>query len=194
MHRRGAGLAITAVVLVAVAGCGSSSDDSSSAPSSASTSATASAQTVAWADQLCSAASTWKGQLSTATSRLGDTANLSVNGVRSSLTSMATATGDFADDLRSLGSPGTQAGDQAQQDLSDLGDSLDAQQQKISDTLAGVTTARQLVSALPALTTSLSAMGAAFGSTADQLSTLDGGAELEAAFQASTACQEVGIG
>jgi hypothetical protein len=199
MHRLGARLVVPALVLVAVAGCGS--DDSSSSagssapsPSSASTPATANDQTQQWADHLCSAAATWKGQLSSATKSLADTANLSVNGVKSSLSTMASATADFADDLRGLGSPGTQAGDEAQQALTDLGDTLDAQRERMSTALAGVTTARQLVSAVPVLTMSLSAMGSAFTATAQQLATIDGADELRSAFSSSVDCSAVGLG
>ncbi|WP_344046292.1 hypothetical protein [Nocardioides panacihumi] len=191
MRRACAALA-TAVLLLS-AGCGSDDNGAASSASSPSSSTSGSAGTEAWANNLCTAAATWKGQLDSATAQLRDTANLSANGLRSSLSTMVTATSSFASDLRDLGMPDTQAGDQAQQDLSDLGDTLDEQQQVIADTLAGVTTARQLAAALPALQKAITTMGTAFAATAQSLSGLDGADELKQSFESSSACQTAGI-
>jgi len=106
---------------------------------------------------------------------------------------MVTATTTFASDLRDLGTPNTQAGDEAQQQLTDLGDTLEEQQDVIADTLAGVTTARQLAAALPALQKALATMSTAFTTTAQSLSGLDGADELKQSFESSSACQSAGI-
>lgn len=191
--RRTCAVLATAVLLLS-AGCGSDDNGASgSASSSPSSSPSGSGRTKAWADDLCTAASTWKAQLNGATAQLRDTANLSANGLKSSLSTMVTATSSFASDLRDLGVPDTQAGDQAQQELSDLGDTLEEQQDVIADTLAGVTTARQLAAALPTLQKAVTTMGTAFTTTAQSLSGLDGADELRQSFESSSACQTAGI-
>ena len=192
------------VVVVLAAGCGSDDDGSSSAepsPSTSSAAATAttstsspgSEQTQAWADNLCGAVTMWKTDLSTATSQLSDRSNLTVEGAKAALSSISASTASFVDQLQDLGSPGTDAGEQAQQSLTTLTDTLEQQQKAIGNTLDGVSNARQLAAALPSISMSLTTMGTALSSTAGYLSSLDGADELHQAFKASSQCQTAGI-
>ena len=200
-----AGLAVGVVVAVLAAGCGSDDGGSSSpdrSPSASTTGATATAsassggpeQTQAWADDLCGAVTTWKTELSTATSQLADRSNLTVQGAKAALSSMSASTASFADQLRHLGSPGTEAGEQAQQSLTSLTDTLEQQRKAIGSTLDGVSTPRQLVAALPTISTSLTTMATALSATVSQLTSLNGADELQHAFQTSSQCQTAGIG
>jgi hypothetical protein len=203
MVRFRAGVALGVVVVVLAAGCGSSDDSGSSGSSSTSSAAaspTASAssggpeQTQAWADDLCGAVTTWKTELSTATAQLADRSNLTVEGAKAALSSMSASTASFVDQLRALGPPGTEAGEQVQTSLTTLADTLQDQQKAIGDTLAGVTSPSQLVAALPTLSVSLTAMGTALSSAVGQLRSVDASEELHQAFRASSQCQTAGIG
>lgn len=204
MLRFSAGVVLSVVLAGTAAGCGSdddgSSPDASASSSTAEATATASAstggpeQTQAWADDLCGAVTTWKTELSTATSQLADRSNLTVDGAKAALSSMSSSTESFVDQLQDLGPPGTEAGEQAQQSLTTLTDTLDQQQKTIASTLDGVSNPRQLAAALPAISVSLTTMGTALSSTASVLTSLNGADELHQAFQASSQCQTAGIG
>src|SRR4051794_8163150 len=111
MRRR---LAVAAVPFAALAliaaGCGGDKDDTSGA--------------TPWADDVCTAVTTWTGSLNDAASSLS--ANLTRQGLDDAADDAKDATGTFVDELQGLGTPDTAAGaeakdivDQLASDLSD---------------------------------------------------------------------------
>ena len=187
--------AVAALVLLAV-GCGSDGTEGSPSSSSSQSSGTStgsqepSAST--WAQGVCSTASDWKVAVDTAQATLSDKANLSANGVRDALDSVAAATDSLVADLTNLGPPDTAAGHQAQAQLSALASQL--QQQK--DTITGATsqsptTARELLVQVSTITGALATMLSGVTATVQNISQLDGAEELESAFQTTPACQQL---
>ena len=111
--RPAAAIALVAVGLLAVflaAGCGGSDNGGSSAEK--------------WADDVCSSITTWKNSVTSATDSLKG-GNLSEDSLRSAVDDVSGATNDFVDDVRGLGAPDTEAGEQAKDSLDKLADNVD---------------------------------------------------------------------
>ena len=190
--------AVLTALLLTATGCGSSdgsdaSNSSASATTSSdSSSATGGQQPSAWADDVCSAASDWKAAVDTAQATLSDKADLSANGVRDAVDSVATATDSLVTSLKGLGTPDTAAGDQARAELSTLATQLQQQKTTITGaTSPSPTTARQLLTQVSTITGALAAMLTGITATVDAISQLDGAEELKGAFQTAPSCQQL---
>ena len=172
-------LTLTALVLVAVgvAGCGGS--DSEEDP------------TAAWASGFCSAITTWTDELESITEQFSDTSNLSEEGIRSSATDARSATDQLVDDLRGLGAPETESGEEVRTSVDELSTTLETEAAKIEETAQDVSGIADLPSAITTISASLGAMSTAFSSTLTALRDADVEGELEAALEASPDCDEI---
>lgn len=167
-----AAVAVSALAVV-VAGCGGSDEPDS---------------TSAWAAGFCSAITSWTDSLEEVTSQFTDTSNLSQEGLQSAAEDVRTATDDLVDDIRGLGAPDTESGEEIRSALDSLSTSLETQSGEIETAVEGVSNITDLPSAITAATTSLSAMGSAFASTLQTLESADVGGELQSALEDSPEC------
>jgi hypothetical protein len=176
-------LAPLALAVVLVAGCGGGGSSSSS-PS-----------TKDWADGLCSAITTWSNSVKSAGESL-KSGNLSEGDLKQSTTEIKSATNAFADDLKALGKPNTDAGQQAK----DAIDQLATQVKKDVDTLgkavddASGQGAKGAVSAASSIATSLSTMSTQIASAASTLQQADAKGELTQGFRDAPACKKLSSG
>jgi methyl-accepting chemotaxis protein len=171
--------ALLAGLVLAAAGCGGSDDEATS--------------TEAWAAGLCTSISTWTTALGEAGTALSDPSSLSVDGFKSTIEGAIDATGTFGDDLRGLGRPDTEAGSTASDELNQLADQLDDQRDELSATIdEDADTISDLLGKLSSITSTLTSMANEVGQTFDNLSNLDGAAELESAFEDAESCQQLG--
>jgi hypothetical protein len=179
--RRGALLAgATLLATLVLAGCGGSDDKNQ--PSS----------TEAWAGQVCSTASDWLGAVSDAQKTLTDTSNLNADTLHTAFDDLAGATDTLVTDLGKLGKPDTQAGDQAQAQLSSLSDQLQQQRDTISkaaDQASG--SVQGLLAQVSTVSGAIATMFSDISTTVDNLRQLQGADELQKAFQDAQACQEL---
>jgi len=175
--------AVSLLAAFALAGCGGGSgDDSSSGTTS----------TSEWADDLCSAIVDWTDSVSSATTSLKDD-GLSKEGVQSAADDVGTATETFVDNVKGLGAPDTEAGQQAKESLDKLANNLD-------DDLAEIKAAANYeamgvsgtLSAVTKISQELSTMGQQISSTFTELEQIDAKGELEDAFSQSDSCKELG--
>ena len=173
-------LALLVVALVAAflaGGCGG--DDENSA--------------TAWADDVCSAATTWRDSItSTADSLRGG--NLNEDALTSAVDDLQSATSDFVDDVRGLGAPDTDSGEQAKESLDQLADDADESLSTIQSAVEDASGVSGVVQAVTAIGTALSTLGAQISSTVTELKQLDAGGELEAAFNEADSCQDLQSG
>ena len=187
--------AVVAVLVLTAAGCGSSDESDGSASEGGPTQSSSAAggqELSAWADDVCSSASEWMTAVDTAQATLSDRANLSANGVRSTLDSVATATDSLVTELTGLGSPDTAAGDQAQAELSALAHQLRQQQDAITGAASqSPSTARELLANVSTITGALAAMLTGVTATVESISQLDGADELKRAFKTNPNCQQL---
>ena len=191
-----AGLAalVVAILLLATAACGGSPSSNSSDGSEGSegTEGSQQSQAMTWAEDVCSAASDWKNAINTAMTTLSDKANLSANGVRDAVDTVAAATDSLVADLTSLGVPDTTAGNEAQAQLTTLATQLQQQKDTItSATSQSPTSARDLLTQVSTVTGALATMLDDVTTTVDDIGQLDGAEELESAFQDAPACQQL---
>jgi hypothetical protein len=179
----GAGLAL--IVAGSVAGCGGSDDSGGSGDEQQSSAES-------WASQVCTSVTDWKGAIDDARTTLSGTANLSANSIRDAFDSLASATGTFVSDLSDIGAPETDAGDEAEAQLSSLSDDLQQQQDVIeSATEQSTASLQDLLSKVSTVTGAVSAMITDAGVAVDNIRQLDGAQELEDAFQSEQACMDL---
>jgi uncharacterized phage infection (PIP) family protein YhgE len=140
-----------------------------------------------WANGVCSALSTWKTSVASATDGLKG-GNLTTDSVKRAAGDVKDATNKLADNLKKLGKPNTTAGAQAQQTVDQLSTELSDGVNKIQTSVNNVTS---VSSALDAATTVSSTMGTLQSNITDAyktLSNLDPGSELQQAFRSAPDC------
>jgi hypothetical protein len=171
--------AILALALAGVAvGCGGD-DESETDP------------TAAWADGFCSAVTDWTDELQTITSQFSDTSNLSEDGLQSAATDVQAATQTLVDELRDLGAPETDSGEEVKSALDTLSTTLEDESSAIEDTANGVSSITELPSAITTISSSLSALGTAFSQTLQTIENADASGELRSALEDSPACADI---
>jgi hypothetical protein len=170
-----------AAVSVGVAGCGSS--ESSTVP------------TAQWADNLCSALTTWKGSVTQAATSLtqGGVTKQSLEGA---LDRAKSSTETLADDLEGLGRPDTSVGKQAKSEVDDLATQLDDDVSTIEDAVDSASGVQGIVSAASVVTDTLTTMGRQVQATLTNLQDLAGQGtnEIKSAFQQSSSCMSLTSG
>ena len=112
----------------------------------------------------------------------------------SAVDDLQSATSDFVDDVRGLGAPDTEAGEQAKESLDQLADAADESLSTIQNTVDDVSGVSGIVEAVTAIGTAISTMGTQVSSTVTELKQLDAGGELEAAFNEADSCKELQSG
>jgi uncharacterized protein YoxC len=169
-------LLVTAFALAA-AGCGGSDDESDA--------------TTDWAGGVCSAMTTWQSSITDAVNSVKD--NPTKEGVDSAFNDAKDATKTFTDDVKGLGTPETDAGQQATDALNELSSDLNAGVQQVQQAIetakgAGATGA---LSAISAVSATLSTLMSQATTTLTQLQSLDGGQELKDAFDNASSCDDL---
>jgi hypothetical protein len=173
---------IAAILVLALAGvaAGCGGDDE-----------TESDPTAAWADGFCSAVTDWTDELQTITSQFSDTSNLSEDGLRSAATDVQSATQTLVDELRDLGAPETDSGEEVKNALDTLSTTLEDESSAIEDTANGVSSITELPSAITKISSSLSALGTAFSQTLQTIENADASGELRSALEDSPECADI---
>jgi prophage DNA circulation protein len=174
MHSRTAVLAFVLSLALVAAGCGGSDEDDD--------------PTAAWASGFCTAVTDWTDSLQDVISQFNDTSNLSEDGLRSAAGDVRSATDEFADDLRGLGAPETESGDEIQSALDAASTTFDQEAASIEEAAEGVSNLTELPGAITAITTSLSAMGTAASTLFQTLQDADVEGELQSALEDSPEC------
>ncbi len=172
-------LPVLAAVLLA-AGCGKSSSSSTSTGSS----------TTAWANSLCTAITTWKTSVTSSVNSVKN-GSISKSTLQTAANQVEASTKTFADTVKGLGKPDTQAGDQASQSLDTLSTQISDGLKKIDTEVSGATTLPSIISAAPVVLSTLSTMGTEVSTTYTQLQSLDASGELSNAFKQASACKSL---
>lgn len=151
--------------------------------------------TAAWAGGFCTAVSSWQDELESIASRFSDASDLSQEGIQSAADDARSATDQLVDDLRELGRPETDSGDEVQSAVDGLSTTVESEAAKIEETADGVSGLTDVPGAITTISTSVSTMLAALS---DTLTTIRGPdvdveGELEAAFEDSPECDEISL-
>ncbi|MFO7573406.1 MAG: hypothetical protein R6W48_12520 [Gaiellaceae bacterium] len=165
---------VTALALGA-AGCGGSDEPEASA-------------TVEWADGFCTALTSWTDSLKQIGEQFTDLSNLNQGSLEDAVNDAREATDTLVDDLKDLGTPDTESGQEAKQAVDDLVSTLEGGVSEIEETAEGVSGIAELPSAISSLTTTLTAMSQALSSAVSTIESADVDGELESAFRQAPAC------
>ena len=177
---RVATVVLTASLALAAAGCGGGDDSSSGT------------ETSAWAADFCTAVTTWTDELQNISNDVDDPSALSADSIRQAADELDAATQTFVDDVRALGSPETESGQEVEDSLNTLADTLETERSDIRDAVEGVSSLTDIPAAISAIGTSVAAMGDAFGDSLQAIEDADIDGELERAFENSDECDELG--
>ena len=120
--------------------------------------------------------------------------NLGEDALTSAVDDLADATSDFVDDVRGLGAPDTEEGEQAKESLDQLADDADENLSTVQDAVDDVSGPSGIVAAVTAISGAIATMGQQFSSTFSELQQLDPGGELETAFNEADSCDELRVG
>ncbi len=173
-------IAAAAVLAVAAAGCGGSDESSSEAT-----------PTSEWADGFCTAITTWTDSLTSVKDQFTDLSSFSEEGLRSAADDVRSATDTLVEDLKGLGAPDTESGEEVKSSLDDLSSTLETESDAIQTTVDETSGITELPGAAKDILASLSAMSTAFSSTLDTIENADAKGELEDALEASPACDDL---
>ena len=142
-----------------------------------------------WANGLCGAITNWTESVQSATEPLtgGD---ISKESLQSAADDVQSSTQTFTDDLKDLGKPDTETGQEAKDLLDGLDETLGQDADELKSTVedAGPT---EILSTISTVTAKLGTMSQQVASTFTQLDQLDASNELEQAFEEADRCDEI---
>ena len=170
-----AAVALVATLSVAAAGCGGNDTSSSEQ----------------WADQVCTDLNTWADSITTTiTGVMSQGLGVSRSDLQAAGNQASSATSRLVDDLRQIGPPDTESGQQAQQDVQQLGDSLEQHANKARDLVQGGSgSGAGLVATAQSV---LAEIGAAADEVKSTLTSLQqAGEDIRSGVEASDACQKL---
>jgi hypothetical protein len=164
-----------AALSVAAAGCGG--DDQSSAEQ--------------WADSVCTDLNTWADSITTTiTGVMSKGLGVTSSDLSVAANQAKSATSRLADDLREIGPPDTESGDQAQQQLQQLGDGLEQHANKARELVdSGSSSAAGLAATARSV---LVEIGAAADEVKSALTSLQqAGEDIRSGIESSDACSQL---
>jgi hypothetical protein len=171
-------LALVVVIAALAAGCGGSDKPPTTAE---------------WADGVCSSVSTWEDSLKTAVQPI-TSGDISKDSLKTAADDAKSATDTLTSDLKDLGKPDTQAGQQAQDQVDTLTNQLQTDVDTIKSAAEGVSGVSGITAAVTTATTAVQTMKTQIDSTVTSLKQLDAKGELSTAFQQSSSCQQLKAG
>ena len=176
--------AIALVLLVAslallAAGCGGDDESSTATP------------TDEWAESFCSAVSGWTDDLQRIGDTIDDPSSLRFDALEEAASEVSAVTDEFVEDVRALGAPETESGEQIRESIESLADTLEQERQDLEEATEGVSELTDIPPAIAAIGTSVTTMGTAFQSAVEALQDADVGGELETALEQSDACDDI---
>jgi ABC-type transporter Mla subunit MlaD len=143
-----------------------------------------------WAGDVCSAVTDWTGAISSVGTTLQE-GGVTEESVNDALDQAREATDTFAEDLRDVGKPDTEAGDEAKQTLDDLADELEQGRDDIDNAVEGADNLQSLLAAVPTVTQTFTTLSGEVAQAFSSLQQLDAQGELEDAFSQADSCDEL---
>jgi len=168
------------VLALVAAGCGGDDDASSTA-----------APVDEWADDFCGAVTGWAEELRQIAEGINDPSSLSVDALKDAGQDASDATDSFVEDLRELGAPDTESGDEIGNALETLSETLETERDDLSEAVDDIDGLNDLPTAISVIGASLSSMGTALQTTLSAFGSSDADGELETAFENSDACDDL---
>jgi hypothetical protein len=147
--------------------------------------------TAAWADSFCTATVEWTSELERIADNLSNLTDLSSASIEEAAEEAREATDTYTAEVRELGSPDTEGGDQIESSLETLADEVDGEMNEIEDAVEDAEGLQGLVTAGRDVAASVSAMFVSLQRVFETFEDADPAGELETAFEESDACDEI---
>ena len=167
------------VVLLALTGASCGGDDEASSAEE-------------WVDSFCTAALDWQNEIDSLVEEAGDDITaLSADDIRQLGEDAEGATDEFIDEVRALGAPETESGEEIDRATDELTNTVESEKEEIRGAVEDVEDVTEFGSALATVTTSFGQMLAALGETIETIASDESDEELRTAFEDSEACDEL---
>jgi methyl-accepting chemotaxis protein len=167
-------LVVAAFALVA-AGCGDDDEETSA--------------TAAWAEDFCTKVTQWQDEIEQIGDDLLDSP--SAEAFEDASQEASDTTDAFIEDIRELGGPETESGQQVEDSVNELADVVEEEKAKIEEAADDAEGATGALGAVSEIGTSISAMATALQSTLQAIEDGDASGELETAIEDTPACDEL---
>jgi uncharacterized phage infection (PIP) family protein YhgE len=171
----------TALVAASVLAAGCGGDDESASEE--------------WVSGLCSAAADWRASLEGTVNQFQNPSDLTAESLRSAVDDGLDATETFVDEVRSLGRPETEAGQEAAQIVDSMATDVQSTADDLRETFdSGGDSLTELISKLSAASTQITQMGQDLQSSLDEIRSLEGGDELRDEIDSNEDCDAARAG
>jgi len=117
--------------------------------------------------------------------------NLSQDSLPAAVDDAEEATRNFTTDLKGLGRPDTEAGQQAQDSVNQLTTQIDEDMTAIQDAVSNASGVAGVIAAVPTITSTMQSAGNQVADTISGFQELDAKGELESAFKDADSCEDV---
>jgi hypothetical protein len=144
-----------------------------------------------WADGFCTAITTWTDSLTSVREQFTSPSSLSKEALEGAASDIKGSTDELVSDLRALGAPDTESGEEIKSSLDELSNTLESEVANVEGAVDDVSGLTGIPGALTSVSTSLSAMGTAFASTLEAVGNADVDGELQTALEDSPACADI---
>ena len=141
--------------------------------------------------RLCSAISTWKGELSNIASQFTDLSSLTEDGLQSAADDAKAATDTFVDDLEGLGTPDTESGEEIRSSVDELSTTVQTEVDSIETAAGDVSSLADVPTAVTTATASIETMSTALSSTITKIKDADAQGEIKDEIDNSSDCANI---
>jgi hypothetical protein len=174
--KRGIAAAATLLCALTLSACGGDDSDKTVSPSE-------------WADSLCTDLDQWKSSLQS--TRTAFSGNVTPENAQDAAGEVGSATETLVGELKDLGKPDTEAGQQAKDDVDQLSDELQKGSDQIQRDADAVSSVSDVPQAVAAVTATAKQLSNDISSTMTSLEQLEPQGELKTAIDQSDACQSL---
>jgi methyl-accepting chemotaxis protein len=147
-----------------------------------------------WADGFCTSITSWTEELQSIGDAISDPASLSLDTLRDYAEDAQSATEELVDDLRGLGAPDVESGEEVREEIDQLGDELSSSLEEARESVEDVEGLTGAVEAISQVSAAFAAASTSIQDTITSLGDLDVQGDLEDAFSSSESCDELTSG
>jgi hypothetical protein len=172
-------ICLACLVLLA-AGCGGGDDNESASEE--------------WVSGFCSAAADWRTSLEDTVSQFQSPSDLNADSLRSAVDEGLDATDSFVEQVRALGRPETEAGQEAASIVDSMTSEIESTADDLRQNFSSDDSLQDLIPKLTQAGTQVTQMGQDLQSSLDELAGLEGGQELSDEINANEDCDAARAG
>jgi methyl-accepting chemotaxis protein len=140
-----------------------------------------------WAESFCTAVSTWRTELDQIVEGVSPTSE----SIEQAVEDASDATDSFLDELRDLGGPDTESGDEIESAVDAFSDTVETEKASVEEAVEDVDDLSGIAGAASAVSTSVSTMAAALQTAIQTIENADVEGEVRTALENTPACDQL---